>query len=148
MHEYALAEAVVSSALEFAEQEGLSELTGVVVRIGELQVIELSVFEFALQEILPATEPRLAGVTFTLEAEPAKLRCRPCGREFTLAETGGPKSEEESEAIHFVPELAHAFLRCPGCQSPGDMPDSPYQGYNLHSLLMELSNKIDGTSQS
>ena len=24
----------------------------------------------------------------------------------------------EREAIHFVPESAHAFLRCPACKSP------------------------------
>ena len=23
-----------------------------------------------------------------------------------------------NEAIHFIPELAHAFLECPSCQSP------------------------------
>ncbi len=26
--------------------------------------------------------------------------------------------ENEQEAIHFVPEAAHAFIRCPACGSP------------------------------
>lgn len=118
MHEYALADAVVTSALEVAEKEGLSRITGIVVRIGELQTIETEVFRYALEEILPASEERLQGVKFTLDTEPARFRCRACEEEFGLRETGGPKNEAESEAIHFVPELAHGYLRCPKCESP------------------------------
>lgn len=118
MHEFALAEAVVDAALETAARERMARLTRVVVRIGELQSIEREVFRFALAEVIPASEPRLAGAEIVLETEPARFRCRPCGRAFSLADTGGPADEDESEAIHFVPELAHAFLRCPDCASP------------------------------
>ncbi|MBI4881169.1 MAG: hydrogenase nickel incorporation protein HypA [Planctomycetes bacterium] len=118
MHEFALAEAVIRSALEFAEQGGIARITKLVVRIGELQTIAREVFDYALKEIMPASEPRLAGVQIVLETEPARFRCRPCAREFTLAETSGPKDTDESEAMHFIPELAHACLRCPRCQSP------------------------------
>ena len=27
-------------------------------------------------------------------------------------------SEEQSEAIHFIPEVAHVYIRCPECESP------------------------------
>ena len=28
------------------------------------------------------------------------------------------RDDDAAEAIHFVPELAHAFMRCPDCGSP------------------------------
>ena len=66
---------------------------------------------------MPAAEPRLAAAKITLEIERARFRCRVCDRCFGLPETG-EQSDDEAEAIHFIPELAHAFLRCPGCASP------------------------------
>ncbi len=118
MHEFALAEAVVTAAVKTAKQEEMSRIVNVSLKIGELQHIKREVFEFALKEVLPKSEPCLEGATFTLEIEPARFRCRACGHEFALADTGGPGDADEQEAIHFVPELAHAFLRCPACESP------------------------------
>jgi hydrogenase nickel incorporation protein HypA/HybF len=118
VHELALAQAVVETALDTAGRERMTRLTRIVVRIGELQSIERDVFEFALKEVMPASEPRLAGTAIDIEIEPAGFLCRACGHAFALADTKGPADEDESEAIHFVPELAHAFLACPECRSP------------------------------
>jgi hydrogenase nickel incorporation protein HypA/HybF len=118
VHELALADAVIRAALAAAERAGISRLTRIAVRIGELQQIAPEAFRLALQELLPPGDPRLAGVRFELEPEPARLRCRPCGRDFGLAAAAGSGDERQSEAIHFVPELAHAFLGCPTCGSP------------------------------
>lgn len=118
MHEYALADAVITTALTAAEKEGMRRILRIDVRVGELQRISRELFEFALKEVMPGAEPRLAETELTLEIEPARFRCRPCGRTFGLADTPGPQDKEESEAIHFIPELAHAYLRCPGCDSP------------------------------
>lgn len=118
MHEFALAEAVIAAALEAAAREGLSEIQRIAVRVGELQRIEPEVFEFALKEVLPASEPRLASTRITLETEAARFRCRPCAHAFGLGDVAGPQGEDEREAIHFIPELAHVFLCCPRCQSP------------------------------
>ncbi len=38
--------------------------------------------------------------------------------DFALAEVGGLLDGEQLESIHFIPELAHAFMACPGCDSP------------------------------
>jgi len=116
MHEFALAEAVMTTALQAADRERLDRILAIRVRIGELQRIKKDVFEFALKEMVPATEPRLFATEITLEIEPARFRCRACDRSFLLADAG-EQSEDEAEAIHFVPELAHAYLRCPGCSS-------------------------------
>lgn len=118
VHETALADAVVTTALREAERHGLSTITEISVRIGELQRIDREVFAFALREVMPAAEPRLAGVRFRIETEAAEFHCRPCGRTFGTADMAGPGDADEAEAIHFVPELAHAFLRCPACSSP------------------------------
>lgn len=118
MHEFALAEAVIATALETAAKEGIARLSRIVVRIGELQAIEREPFELALRQAIPAAESRLARTRIVVEDEPARFRCRPCDVEFGLDETGGPLPHADSEAVHFVPELAHAFLRCPGCGSP------------------------------
>jgi hydrogenase nickel incorporation protein HypA/HybF len=133
MHEFALAEAVVATALDVARKEGLSVLTRVDVGIGELQQIRRETFDFALREVLPHSEPRIAGTEFRVEIEPARFRCRPCTREFGLRETGGPATKEDAEAIHFVPELAHAFLSCPRCKSP-DFEVTAGRGVHIQSI--------------
>lgn len=118
MHELALAQAVVDAALQAAEQAGITRVTKIVVGIGELQQIERECFEFALKEVMPVSEAGLAGTQISIQSEPASFRCRPCEHRFTLADAPPSKSDGESEAIHFIPELAHAFMRCPRCQSP------------------------------
>jgi hydrogenase nickel incorporation protein HypA/HybF len=118
VHELAIADAVVTAALQVAEREGMAEITRLEVRVGELQQIDTEVFRFALEEVIPAGERRLASAAIVLKTEPAEFRCRPCGHGFGLEQTRGPGGKDESEAIHFIPELAHSFLRCPRCQSP------------------------------
>jgi hydrogenase nickel incorporation protein HypA/HybF len=118
MHEMALAEAVVAAALDAAEKNGITKITKIEVRVGELQQIELDAFRFAIQEMIPASEPRIAGAVLVVDTDPARCLCRACGRTFGLADVPPPGGHEESEAIHFIPELAHAFLRCPACASP------------------------------
>lgn len=118
MHELALAEAVITTALEVAEKENMSAVTRIDVRIGELQHIKKEVFEFALQEVMPQSEPRLSATEFQLEIEPARFRCRACRHPFAMDSGASALGADEAEAIHFVPELAHAFLRCPACRSP------------------------------
>lgn len=116
MHEYALADAVVKTALRAAADAGIARVDRIVVSVGELQQIEADLFEFSLAEVLPRSDPRLADAEFVVEHEPARFRCRACGRSFGRgAEPAGP---EAAEAIHLVPELAHAFVRCPDCGSP------------------------------
>jgi len=48
LHEWALAEAVTTAALEAANKEGLGRVTEVFLKVGELQGIELEIMEFAL----------------------------------------------------------------------------------------------------
>ena len=118
MHEFALADAVITTALREAEKAGIERIQRIEVHVGELQRIRTDTFEFALREVLPKREPRLKETEIVVEVDLAEFRCRPCGATFGLGEAGGPQGKDESEAIHFIPELAHAFLECPNCNSP------------------------------
>jgi len=117
MHEWALAEGVITTALQEAEKGGLHTVTRIVVGIGELQQIETDLFREALKAVMPPSEPRLAATEIQLEPEPARFGCRVCDREYTIPEACAELDEEKSEAIHFIPELAHTYLACPGCAS-------------------------------
>ena len=113
MHEWALAEGVIQTAKRIAEEQGLEEIVEVTVKIGELQQVEHEILEFALEQL---RTPSMKNAKFTLESVPGKLKCRVCDEEWRFS----PKDmdEDASEAIHFVPEVAHVYVRCPKCGSP------------------------------
>jgi hydrogenase nickel incorporation protein HypA/HybF len=113
MHEWALAEAVIAAASEIAEREGLKQVTKVTVRVGELQHVERNIFKFALSQL---RTPRFKGAMFEVETEKAGFRCRACGHEWVFE--GKSLDQATLEAIHFVPEIAHAYVKCPKCASP------------------------------
>ncbi|MGC9443667.1 MAG: hydrogenase nickel incorporation protein HypA [Candidatus Methanospirareceae archaeon] len=116
MHEWALAEAVIEAAVADARKEGMTEITEITVRIGELQQIELDPFTFALDEITKMHGKLLQNAQVKLEDEPAIFTCRVCGTEWRYQKAS--LNEAEGEAIHFAPEVAHAYMRCPSCKSP------------------------------
>jgi len=103
----------VSAASQIAEKEGLKEVTEIVIKLGELQQIEPALFSFALSQLKTAI---LRNTKFRIEKDLAELKCRVCGRKWTSATAG--LDEETKETIHFIPEVAHAYIRCPECGSP------------------------------
>ena len=113
MHEWALAEAVIASASETAEKEGLKRVTEVKIRIGELQQIEQDILEFALSQLKSA---KFKKTKFLIEAEKAQLKCRVCGHSWDFCKEG--LDANTAEAIHFLPEIAHTYVKCPKCGSP------------------------------
>lgn len=116
MHEWALAEAVVSASLAEARRQNLTKITEVTVRLGELQRIDREVMETAIEGLIPKEGSPISGVKLAFETEPAEFRCRACGHGWkpSLALL----SDDEKEAIHFIPEMAHVYVGCPKCQSP------------------------------
>jgi hydrogenase nickel incorporation protein HypA/HybF len=113
MHEWALAEAVIAAASQIAEKEQLKRVTEVKIKIGEMQHIERDIFDFALSQLRPA---KLRKARFEVETEKAELKCRACGHEWPFSEN--KLDTDSTEAIHFVPEAAHAHIKCPKCGSP------------------------------
>ena len=118
MHEWALAEAVVSTALKVAKKEKFSEITKIEVKMGELQQIDVEAFEFALKEIIQPQNPLLTNTEIEFDTEKAILKCRVCGHQWAFDDAMKKLGEQESESIHFIPEAAHVYLRCPKCESP------------------------------
>jgi hydrogenase nickel incorporation protein HypA/HybF len=115
MHEWALADAVIEATASVLAGRDPSCLRTVTVVIGELQAIDHGIFNFALSSLL--LERPFRGAAYTLETEPALLRCHACEKEWGLDQTPN-LTPETREAIHFLPEAAHAFIRCPSCGSP------------------------------
>jgi hydrogenase nickel incorporation protein HypA/HybF len=115
MHEWALADAVLTSVLDALPGRDARRIHRVRLQIGELQAVDREIFLFGLGTLL---EPYGVPVErFVVETRPAELSCGACGNRWGLGQGSG-LSEEEREAIHFLPEAAHAFVRCPRCGSP------------------------------
>ena len=138
MHELALADSVLKAALSAADDAGLDRIERIVVRVGELQQIKRDLFEFSLTEVLPAQDVRLAEVEFDVSEEPVRFQCRSCSTDYGRADAGIDNDGDEGEAIHFIPELSHAFARCPSCGSP----DFDIQAGRGITLV-----RIDGSSE-
>lgn len=109
VHEWALAEAIADYVFKVAPN---AKRVRVVVRLGELQAADEEVLKFALEEIMKSE-----GVEcdVALKREDCVLKCRKCGHKWLLKEVG--LEEEVREAIHFVPEVVHSYLKCPKCGS-------------------------------
>ena len=116
MHEWSLAQAVINGALEYAEKHGLKRAIKISIMLGELQQIDVPAFKLALKELIK--EQQTYKIKFKIKEEKAKLRCRACGFEWLFSKTKEKLSEQDSELIHFVPEVAHTYIRCPKCKSP------------------------------
>jgi hydrogenase nickel incorporation protein HypA/HybF len=113
MHEWALAEAILSSTKQVAERESLKEVTEVTIKVGELQQVEPPILRFALSQMKPAIFKR---TKFHILKAKSTLKCKVCSNtwQFSLKKL----DKATAEAIHFVPEAAHSFIKCPKCGSP------------------------------
>ncbi|MCX8171694.1 MAG: hydrogenase nickel incorporation protein HypA [Candidatus Bathyarchaeota archaeon] len=113
MHEWALAEAIISTVSQVAEKEGLREVNEVHLKVGELQQVNREILEFALREMKSG---KLANAKFIIRESRATFKCRVCSHKWFLKNIEA--SEEVMESIHFIPEVAYAYIRCPKCGSP------------------------------
>jgi hydrogenase nickel incorporation protein HypA/HybF len=113
MHEWSLAEAIISAVFSIAEGENLKEVKEVHLRLGELQQIEVEILKFAL---LQMKKGKLSNAKFTVRTARAKFKCRACDHTWTFKEM--KISDDIRESIHFIPEVAHAYIKCPRCGSP------------------------------
>jgi len=113
MHEWSLAEAILASAKQVAEQEKLKEVTEVTIKVGELQQIEPPILRFALTQLKPELFKK---TKFHILKAKSTLKCRVCATtwQFNLKKL----DKATAEAIHFVPEASHSFIKCPKCGSP------------------------------
>ena len=116
VHEWALAEAVISTILNVAKEKSAKKITKAEIKIGTLQQIEVDVLTFAFRELVKNTP--LEKTEIKLKPEEVYFKCRVCGVRWNFSNATNALGREKSEAIHFVPDLVHAFIRCPRCGSP------------------------------
>jgi len=133
MHEWALAESILSAALEEAQKGKLKVINEISVELGELQQIEQDIFEFALQEILQTQPKILKNAKVTIKNVPSTLTCTSCEHKWTFNSMKSTISEDESEAIHFIPETFFVHTRCPKCGSP-DFKITSGRGVTISSI--------------
>ena len=115
MHEWALAESVVTAVQEQTKNKENMKVESVLLLFGELQEINREIFDTGLDEFLQDTA--LPRDIFRFEMEPASFKCNNCMNEWGL--DGSPElAADIQESIHFIPEASHAFIKCPHCQSP------------------------------
>lgn len=113
MHEWALAEAILSAAKQIAEKENLKEITEVTIKIGELQQVERSILRFAINQ---QKNSQFRKTKFHIRRSKTGLKCRVCSTVWFFQKE--QVDEATAEAIHFIPEVAHACIKCPKCGSP------------------------------
>jgi len=118
MHEWALAESILTAAVEAADKEKLKKILEIKIGMGELQQIEQDVFEFALTEILKLQENKLKDTKIKIKTIKSNLKCNSCGHVWSFSEMKKRINDDEGEAIHFIPEVAFVHSRCPKCGSP------------------------------
>jgi len=113
MHEWALAEGILASARQIAEKEHLQSVKEVTIRVGELQQVEAPILRFALKQMKDGV---LVKAKFRILKAKSTLKCRVCG---TTWQYNSKKVDKAiAEAIHFIPEVAHTYIKCPKCGSP------------------------------
>jgi hydrogenase nickel incorporation protein HypA/HybF len=136
MHEWALAESILTAALEAADKEKLKKINEIKISIGELQQIEHDIFEFALKQITEEHGEKLKDIKFSIETEKSTLKCKSCENEWAFDDMKNNLNEDESEAIHFIPEVAFVHSRCPKCGSP-DFEINSGRGVSITSIKGE-----------
>ena len=117
MHEWALVDSVVKAAAAVAEQEQLKAVDEIVVVLGELQSIDREAVDTIFKELKQSAPEKVRNSRLVLETEKTLFKCRACGKSFESGE-GGALDATEKEAVHFLPEAARVYIKCPACKSP------------------------------
>lgn len=117
MHEWALAESIILTVINESKKKKLKKINEININIGELQQIELDIINFSINELIKKYDI-LKKVKININIEESKLRCKFCHNKWTFKDVKKNLNEDESEAIHFIPEVAFVHSRCPKCKSP------------------------------
>ena len=83
MHEWALAESVVSAVLKTAEEQKFQSISEIAIKLGQLQQIEADILKFALEEIIRPQKKMFGNTALKLQTEQALLQCNACGKTMT-----------------------------------------------------------------
>lgn len=113
-----MAEAVIQTAIDVAKREGFKKVILIKISLGELQGIEREIFDSAISGLLKMQGNVFVNTKVEVNIVRTKFRCRACKHEWTFKDISETLDEGVRESIHFIPEVAHSFMRCPKCGSP------------------------------
>jgi hydrogenase nickel incorporation protein HypA/HybF len=136
MHEWALAESILTTAVNAADKEKIKKIKEIVIALGELQQVEQDIFEFALGELIKDQGEKLKDVKFKIKTEKSNFVCNKCKNHWSFDDLKKGINEDESEAIHFIPEVALVHSRCQKCGSP-DFEITKGRGVSILSIKGE-----------
>jgi hydrogenase nickel incorporation protein HypA/HybF len=136
MHEWALAESILTTAVNAADKEKIKRIMEIVIGLGELQQVEQDIFEFALGELIKDQGEKLKDVKIKIKSEKSNFVCNNCQNHWSFDDLKNAINEDESEAIHFIPEVALVHSRCPKCGSP-DFEITKGRGVSILSIKGE-----------
>lgn len=117
MHEWALAESIIHTVINETKRNKLKNVLKITIRMGELQQIDLNIFKFALDRVIDSSSLSRDILDIAFETEKSIFQCKICDSEWSLRETAQALQDDEIEAIHFIPEISHIYIRCPACKS-------------------------------
>ena len=118
MHEWALAESILTAAVEESKKEKMKKITEIKIALGELQQIQKDIFRFALDEIIKEQGGIFKNTKIIIKTEKSTLKCKNCQSAWSFSDMKKKLSQDEGESIHFIPEVAFVHTRCPKCGSP------------------------------
>lgn len=144
MHEWSIAEGIISAVLR--EAEGAKKVKEVEVRVGELRDLNLEILSEAVSVISKGTIAEGARYRFT--EKPASFKCVKCGVRWGMREAlrevekrlpgeGYIMEEEPEPPIHFLPTLIAGLQRCPRCGGMDIVIESG-QELELVKILVEV----------
>lgn len=110
MHEWAIAEAVIKEVENLIHKN--MRLKKIRILAGELQNLDENILKQYMDMMIKEVAP---GLKYSIEREEAVFKCNVCGHIWQLRYV--KLSEDEREAVHFVPEAIHAYVSCPKCGS-------------------------------
>ncbi|MFA6583049.1 MAG: hydrogenase/urease maturation nickel metallochaperone HypA [Elusimicrobiaceae bacterium] len=117
MHEWALADSVLKCADVSARENGLKQVDEVVIVLGELQNADAQCLADVYNELKGQYGEPLSSSRPVFETEKAVFLCRACGLETEFGDRD-KMAHGETEAVHFIPETAGIYIKCPACSSP------------------------------
>lgn len=120
MHEWSLASSIVSSLDRFVRENNIKRVLRVTISLPQLAMLDKEILTEAYRELSKGSP--LEGSELIIEEEPPHFICRNCNREFTLEEAAPQLSRVlrtygEENPLHFLPDLAPMFVKCPYCGS-------------------------------
>ncbi|MBO3801179.1 MAG: hydrogenase/urease maturation nickel metallochaperone HypA [Thermoproteota archaeon] len=127
MHEWSLAQAIVESVVEAANNKKAKRVKTLEVEVGSLAMLDKDIILEAIKTLSEST--KLEGAEIKIYEEETKFRCKKCGKTWSFNEEKEEieKRWEDSKIkdeygtddlpIHYFPELIFTMTSCPSCKS-------------------------------